>query len=180
VADKAIKILLIEDNVDYAQLVRAMLFKARSTRFEIEWQDSLLKGLERLTTGDIDLVLLDLNLPDSSGLDSFVSINAQVPNIPIVVLTGSDDEELALNAVQIGAQDYLIKEQVNSDYLIRSIRYAIERKLTEEALRRARDELEKGVYERTVELLEANELLKKEVLEQRTICLCPSNSKTEL
>jgi DNA-binding NtrC family response regulator len=87
--------------------------------------------LECLAAGDIDIVLLDLSLPDSLGLDTFTRVYDKAPCLPIIVLTGLDDEELAAKAVREGAQDYIIKGQVDSNLLARAIRYAIERKRAE-------------------------------------------------
>jgi diguanylate cyclase (GGDEF)-like protein len=94
-----------------------------------------LTGLERLAAGGIDVVLLDLGLPDSVGLDTFTTVNTQAPQVPILVLTGLDDEALAVQVVQQGAQDYLVKGQADGDSLARAIRYAIERKRAEETIR---------------------------------------------
>jgi signal transduction histidine kinase len=126
------KILLIEDNPGDARLIREMLTESIGARFHLECVERLSAGLERLAQGGIDVVLLDLSLPDSQGLDTFLSTHAQVPRVPIVVLTGFDDELLAAKAVQTGAQDYLIKGQVDGHLLARSMRYAIERGRVEE------------------------------------------------
>lgn len=128
------KILLIEDNPGDARLIQEMLAEAESGSITIEWVPKLSEGLERLSRGEIDLVLLDLALPDSRGLDTFLRAYAQAPDVPFVLLTGIDDETLALNAVRKGAQDYLIKGQVDGELLRRAIRYATERKRVEEVL----------------------------------------------
>ncbi|GAF74868.1 unnamed protein product, partial [marine sediment metagenome] len=96
--------------------------------------DRLSLGLKRLAVGGIDVLLLDLSLPDDQGLNVCVRAHTQAPHVPIVVLTGLDDETMAASTLQIGAQDYLVKGQVDSIVLLRSIRYAIERKLAEEQL----------------------------------------------
>ncbi len=165
--NKSIKVLLIEDDSSQAQLVQLMLSKAKGIEFNVEWSDCISKALERLAAEGIGIVLLDLNLPDSEGIDSYVKIGVLAQNIPIIVLTGIDDEALAVKAVQMGAQDYLIKGQINTSYLVRSIRYAIHRKLAEEMLRRAHNDLEIRVVERTEELSKANELLEKEIAERK-------------
>jgi diguanylate cyclase (GGDEF)-like protein len=159
-----IKLLLVEDDPDQARLVQEMLSKAKGVVFEVEWFDRLSKSLERLSEGDINVILLDLNLPDSVEIDTFIKTSVQAPSIPIVVLTGINDESLAAKAVQLGAQDYLVKSLINANFLVRSIRYAIERKRTEEALRAARNDLEMRVIERTNELSKVNELLKREIV----------------
>ncbi len=129
------KILLIEDNPADARLLREMLVEIKDAPFELEWVDRLSAGLERLTKGDVDAILLDLSLPDSQGLDTFLQVQAQAPHVPITVLSGLDDAALALQAVREGAQDYLVKGKIDGNLLVRAIRYAIERKRIEEALR---------------------------------------------
>jgi signal transduction histidine kinase len=126
-----INVLLIEDNPDDVLLLQETLSEPGGPRFHIESMDRLTAGLERLAQMDppekIDVVLLDLSLPDSRGIDTFKSIRRQFPNVPVVLLTGLENEALALEAVQEGAQDYLIKGGSASDSISRSIRYAIER-----------------------------------------------------
>ena len=129
------KILLVEDNPGDARLIREMLAEAEGANFEIDWAPQLSAGLEKLRGGKIDLVLLDLGLPDSRGLDTFLTAYSCAPQIPFVVLSGLDDANLGLKAVQQGAQDYLTKGRVDGELLLRSIRYATERKRGEEALR---------------------------------------------
>ncbi len=130
-----IKILLIEDNPVDASIIQKMLGQAREIPFEVECMDRLYLGMERLAAGDIDVILLDLSLPDSEGFETFARTFAQAPNVPIVIVTGQDDEKGAVEAINRGAQDYLIKGEIDIKPLSRSIRYAIERKRIEEALR---------------------------------------------
>jgi len=137
--DKTIKVLLIDDDVSYAQLAQIWLAKSKETPFDMEWEDSLSEGLDRLAEQSVDVILLDLTLPDSGGLDTFVRMQEKAPDIPIIMLTGTDEEALALKAVQMGAQDYLIKNKVDGNHLLRSIRYAIERKQFEKALRESEE-----------------------------------------
>lgn len=132
--EEQIKILLIEDNPGHVRLIQEMLRKASTDQFKLESANQLSLGLERLKMDSFDVVLLDLGLPDSRGLDTLRKVHAQVPNIPVIVMTGLDDEAVGIKAVQEGAQDYLIKGQVEGNLLIRSIRYAIERKQSEVAL----------------------------------------------
>lgn len=125
---KPIHVLLIEDNPDDARLILRYLANAGTVRYEVTPVDRLQKGLECLTNGGFDVVLLDLGLPDAAaGLDAFEKTHAHAPPIPIIVLTGRDDDELGNEAVQKGAQDYLVKGQVAGGLLGRSIRYAIGR-----------------------------------------------------
>src|SRR3990167_6907339 len=124
---RPIKTLLVEDNDSYCRLVAKMLGGAGDISFEIEYADTLARGIEVLGENGIDLVLLDLQLPDSEGLGSFAEMHERYPVIPIIVLTGMSDEDLAVKAVQLGAQDYLIKGEVDVNQLKRSIKYALER-----------------------------------------------------
>jgi len=133
--DKHIKILLIEDNPGDVRLIQEMLSEASGVSFDLECAGRFSTGLERFAEGGIDVVLLDLGLPDSRGLETFTKVHAQVPEVPIVVLTGLNDATLAIKAVQEGAQDYLVKGQVGSNLLVRSVHYAIERKRAEKHIR---------------------------------------------
>ena len=132
------RILLIEDNPGDARLVREML-RGPGVRFEVETAERLADGVRRLQGGGIDLALLDLGLPDSQGQETLVRVQAEAPEVPVVVMTGTDDVDLALRAVQAGAQDYLVKGQVHEGLLRRSVRYAIERKRAERALRESEE-----------------------------------------
>jgi signal transduction histidine kinase len=134
-------VLLVEDNDGDARLIREMLHDASGARFRLECADRLDSGLQRIAAGGVDVVLLDLSLPESQGLDTLFRVHAQAPAIPVVVLTGSKDEELGNTAVQSGAQDYLIKGQVDGPLLARALRYAIERGRIEEELRRRVEQL---------------------------------------
>ncbi|MEA1992239.1 MAG: ATP-binding protein [Thermodesulfobacteriota bacterium] len=127
-----IKVLLIEDNPGDARLIQEMVSGADGAAFDLEHVDRLSTGLKHIVAaGDIDLVLLDLGLPDSSGFDTFTIVQTQAPEVAIVVLTGLEDKTIENKALQAGAQDYLSKNQLDSNSLIRSMRYAIERKKAE-------------------------------------------------
>lgn len=133
---KIIRVLLIEDNPGDARLIQEMLAEADSTRFELECVDNLSTGIDRLAKGSIDVIFLDLSLPDSQGLDTLHKILTLPMELPIiVVLTGTDDEALEVQAIRAGAQDYLIKGQIDSNLLVRAIRYAMERHQTQMVLR---------------------------------------------
>jgi signal transduction histidine kinase len=125
--DKPIRLLLIEDSPGDARLIREMLDEAGPSLFELVHLQRLSEGLQRLGEEAFDVLLLDLGLPDSQGLDTFFTVRSQMPEVPIVVLTDLGDETSAIKAVREGAQDYLVKGQVNSNLLVRSIRYALER-----------------------------------------------------
>ncbi|MBN2738286.1 MAG: response regulator [Spirochaetales bacterium] len=124
-------ILLIEDNKGDARLLEIMLEEVREQIFHIVWKDRLSLGLTRLKDGDIHVVLLDLDLPDSQGFDTFDKIHEIAPYVPIIVMTGLNDQKIAVDAVRKGAQDYLLKGQVTGDLVARAINYAIERKRLE-------------------------------------------------
>ena len=129
-------VLLIEDNEDDAYLIREMLLEKMEAGIQLEWVDRLSSALTQLAQGKSDLVLLDLSLPDSRGLETFDTVQRCAPDVPIVVLTGLDDEAMAVQAVRGGAQDYLVKGRLVDSYLLsRAVRYAVERKQAERALR---------------------------------------------
>lgn len=159
--DRSIRVLLIEDNPGDARLIQEALAEVRGAQFHLECADHLLTGLERLSEGGIGVILLDLSLPDSHGLNTFVRAHNRAPEVPIVVLTGIDDESLAMQAVHEGAQDYLVKGQVHSNLLARSLRYAIERQRIMAELRNSLliDDLT-GLYNRRAFLNLAEEQLK--------------------
>lgn len=160
ISDNPIKILLVEDNIGDARLIKEMLSESTTVRFGLAHVKRLSEARESLAGEGFDIIVLDLSLPDGHGLDTFVQTRIAAPGIPIVIMSGLGDEKLAIKAVQEGAQDYLIKGQVGSDLLVRSMRYAIERNQAEEALWRAYDEMEIRVRERTAELARTNRALK--------------------
>ena len=133
-SEKTIRILLVEDNAEDALLLREMLNKSASCKCDLTHHQSMEKALTHLVANPVDIVLLDLGLPDAQGLEGIRLARAAVPRVPLVVLTGLDDESLAADALQEGAQDYLIKGQIETRGLLRALRYAIERTVMEEAL----------------------------------------------
>jgi len=132
-ADRQI-VLLIEDNPGDVRLIREMLSEGEDGIFELACVGRLSQGLEYLATGSACLVLLDLSLPDSYGFDTFLKVYAHSPKVPIIVLTGHDDQTVALSAVKTGAQDYLVKGKLDRELLLRSMQYSIERKRYQEQL----------------------------------------------
>lgn len=134
-------VLLIEDNEDDACLIREALALRREAGVTLTWADSLMTGMRYLTGDHVDAVVLDLSLPDSQGQDTVEKIRRHRPAIPIVVLTGLDDEAQAVRAVREGAQDYLVKNRLDADTLLRSLRYAVERGRVENELRHSNEQL---------------------------------------
>lgn len=121
------RVLLIEDNPGDARLVQEYLQDAIGADITLEHCDTLAAGLERLSHQDIDVVILDLTLPDGHGLPMLTRLNGIYPNVPIVILTGQQDEAIALRAMRHGAQDYLVKGQLDGRGLLRALRFAMER-----------------------------------------------------
>lgn len=142
-------VLIVEDDPDDVLLVRELLLYAQFDTFAVKVAERLDKALEELAARPFDLILLDLSLPDSQGLDTLARIRLQSPDTPIIVFTGHDDDLIGVQAVQSGAQDYLVKGQVTRRLLVRAIRYAIERNRMQLALREASwiDDLT-GLYNR--------------------------------
>lgn len=134
--DKSVTVLLIEDNPGDRRLIREMLAEAGNIAFELQYADRLQAAMENLVQNGLDVILLDLGLPDSQGLETLRKVYARATQTPIVVLTGLNDETVGVQAINEGAQDYLIKGQVDTQLLTRTIRYAIERKQAEERERR--------------------------------------------
>jgi len=133
-AVRLLRVLLVEDNPLEAELVAELLRRSRADSFELEHVERLADALARVARGGVDVVLLDFSLPDSSGLATYRRLHAAATRIPVVILTNLDDEEVAGCAVREGAQDYLIKRELDTAVLVRAIRYAVERTHAEEAL----------------------------------------------
>jgi signal transduction histidine kinase len=171
VADDHVSALLVEDSPGDARLVQEALAPHGAShggyRIDLEWVDRLSTGLERLKTGGVDVILLDLNLPDSDGWSTVVQVRRQEPHVPIVVLTGVDDEDGGMAAVRSGAQDYLVKGQVDSNLLRRCIRYAIERHRMLERVRALNESLEQRVSKRTQELARSHAAMERGITERK-------------
>ncbi len=167
---QSFNVLLIEDNPGDVELIRELLTEITGTYFQIESAEQLSIGLNMVTQGNYDVLLLDFFLPDSSGLDTLLRLRAEAADIPVVVLTGHSDElGIGIQAIQYGAQDYLIKGQIDSDRLVHTLYYAIERKQLENELNQYRNQLEALVEARTTELAQSNLALQHEVLQRRYI-----------
>jgi two-component system cell cycle response regulator len=143
--DSPVRVLLVEDSPGDARLVREYLSAAGSSGFEITCVDRLRSALEHLGARPFDAVLLDLSLPDSSAPDTLPAVRAKAADVPIVVLTGLEDEAAGLDAVRHGVQDFLVKGHIDANTLSRSIRYAIMRNRLESALTERTAQLEEAV-----------------------------------
>ncbi len=166
----ALRVLLVEDSPSDADLLQEHLVEVSFERFVVTHVTRLEDALTQLHAAAFDVVLLDLTLPDSCGVETCSRLQSQAPDVPVVVLTGVSDQQLAVEAVRHGVQDYLIKGQTDARQIARAIRYAIERQQMEKDLRRSEerhrrlaDELELRVQEQTADL--RNALLS---LEERT------------
>lgn len=166
-----IKLLLVEDNLADADLISELLADAALPTYKITAVERLSEAIAHLKSQQFDVILLDLSLPDSHGLSTLEKIVLAAKSLPVLVLTGLTDRELAVQAVREGAQDYLVKGKFDCDLLSRAISYAVERKQTLEALRRSEEryhklaaELDLQVQERTAQLqksLEVEAMLKR-------------------
>jgi CheY-like chemotaxis protein len=137
-----VRVLLIEDNAWHAGLVshalaRAPISSPEAPVFDLTMHETLSAGIDALARGPFDVVLVDLELPDAEGVTAINEVRSFAPAIPIVVLTGTNDDALALDALRQGAQDYLVKGRADANLLVRSLRYAIERKRAEETVARS-------------------------------------------
>jgi two-component sensor histidine kinase/CheY-like chemotaxis protein len=165
--EKSLRALLVEDNPGDARLLHELLAEVASPRFRLTHVGLLDQALQHLQETAFDVILLDLLLPDAQGLEGLAQVQVHAPWVPVVVLTGISDEGLAVKAVRLGAQDYLVKGQFDGYLLGRALRYAVERKEIESEIQRHRQMLAELVEERTSELRKANEDLQREVEERK-------------
>jgi signal transduction histidine kinase len=169
-----VRVLLIEDSQSDAALIQESLAQNSLSEFAFTHVETLQAALNLMSQAVFDVVLLDLSLPDCSGRETFLRAHAHAPSLPIVLMTSVDDEAVGLEAIRHGLQDYLIKGQSYGPQTARAIRYAIERKRSEEALKQAqaaleleRANLEQKVGERTVELSSLNKELQAEIAQRK-------------
>lgn len=154
VLNKLVKVLLIEDNDADARFISEMFKDINAPKYKLSHVKRLDEGLKLLDKDSYDVLLLDLSLPDSTGLSTFEKAHKHDPELPIVILSGLDDEEVAVKAVREGAQDYLMKGEVSSRLLSRAISYAIERQNAERELIESRNDLINLINNYTTELKE--------------------------
>ena len=133
--NKPLQVLLVEDNAGDVRLLREMFSEERPDSFEITHFLRMSEAEIYLAKGEVDIVLLDMGLPDEHGLDTVRRSLAAAPDVPVIVITGLDDETLATEAMKVGAQDYLIKGQIENRALPRALRHAIERHQLDQRLR---------------------------------------------
>jgi len=172
VENKIIKVLLIEDNAGDARLIQEQLKEISEATFQLEHASELQDGLTYLANHEIDIVLSDLSLPDSPGLETFKRLQTEVSGVPVIVLTGFDNKSVALQAVRDGAQDYLIKGQVEGKTLSRLIQYAIERYRTQANLRSlSLTDVLTGLYNRRGFITLGEQALKSARRNKTPLCL---------
>jgi putative two-component system response regulator len=143
--NERLHILIVEDNQADIDLIREALPETGPVSFQIESVSRLSEALARLKNEGIDLVLLDLGLPDSQSLETYHKLSEATSHIPVIILTSNDNDEMAVFAVREGAQDYLVKGQIGGSLLVRAVRYAMERKRTEEKIQETMEHLRKAV-----------------------------------
>jgi diguanylate cyclase (GGDEF)-like protein len=162
-----VKILLVEDDEDDYFITRELLADSKLTKFELEWVSTFEKATEVFRKKDFDVVLIDYRLGPNNGLEVLAELRKIKSLVPMILLTGIGDTEVDLQAMKSGASDYLVKGDTESTLLERSIRYSIERKKSEEVIRKLNQDLEKRVMERTQELEMANLELQREIAERK-------------
>ena len=167
--NEPVNVLLIEDNAEHTALLTQLLSGSETTHFTLQTATTLAQGLARLRDGGFGLIILDLQLPDSDGIETFIRTIEVAPEIPLVVLSGLQDVSVAIETVQLGAQDYLVKGRFDNQVLIRSLQYAIERKRVQLQLKRVNEDLENRVRDRTAALQDSNNRLRQEVAERARI-----------
>jgi signal transduction histidine kinase len=161
-----IAVLLVENDAHDCAVTREQLASATAQRFAITWVTQLGAALDHIATGAVDVVILALSLPDSDGWRTFTRLHDAARHLPIIVLADAGDEEMALEMIKHGVQDYIIKGRADAEQFVRSIRYAIERKRMEAILHERHDQLDSKVADATRDLLTANERLRRENAER--------------
>jgi response regulator RpfG family c-di-GMP phosphodiesterase len=160
-----INVLIVEDDPHSAELYQRILKISEKISFKVKWADCLAKALEYERSRAFDVILSDLSLPDSHGLNTFLKVREQAQDTPIIILTGSDDDALALQSIGEGAQDYIAKDKIDQYIFMRAITYAIERSRIQKDLRNAKKDLEVKIKERTFELRTEKDKLERILVE---------------
>jgi Flp pilus assembly CpaE family ATPase len=144
-ARQTLTVLLIEDNPDYAKIVQHWLSQpSAEVEYVLNWTDSLAESRRRLASGNVSVILLDLNLPDSEGASTFTAVHSQVPEIPVIILSAGDDVAMALQLIQEGADNYLVKSSCSAEVLTRAIRYAVVKHGSNTGRQRTEEPLDKA------------------------------------
>lgn len=192
------KILLVEDNPGDAELIKTILHSDTNSGFSIHVEERLSSAVSFLSDNNVDIVLLDLGLPDSQGLGALIKIKQAFPHIPVIVITGNEDESVGVKAVQNGAQDYILKGLIPRHYLIQTIDYAIQRQESEFKLRQSEEKYRSivenigigvALLDKDRKILETNNKLqqwfsalaekKEQTCFQSIACMCNGSGKTE-
>jgi signal transduction histidine kinase len=145
----SLRVLLVEDSPSDARLIQQSLLSHEVSAFKVLVSECLDDAIARLTNEQFDVLLLDLGLPDSTGIETLIRASDAAPEMPIVVLTGADDQTISVEAIKHGGQDYLVKGHADAQIIANAIRYAILRKNAEKELKSLNEELERRVAERT-------------------------------
>lgn len=139
-SNEKVEVLLVEDGKDYASLLRTVLARETRTKFHVDWVKTLADAVRHAHKKHVDVAILDLNLPDCSGVETVSRFCSQVPNVPVMVVSGTDDEPVVFDALQKGAKEYLVKDPATVQLLPRAIRYVIERSRSDRSLLKAAKE----------------------------------------
>ena len=165
-ANRHLKILVIEDDKDDYLIIKDLLSESQAFGFDLDWARDYDAGIETIFGGLHDICLLDYKLDDRDGLELLHEVRGRGSSIPVIFMTGHGDYEVDVEAMRLGATDFLVKGRIDADQLERSIRYSIERKRAEKELRKYRDKLENLVAERTAQLEQTNRSLQLEISER--------------
>jgi len=165
--DDIVQTLLIEDHAEHARALLQLLEPSETIHFAPHVEGTLASALLHLARGGTALVLVDLSLPDCTGMETFIRVAEAAPDVPIVVLSGLQDVSIAVECVRLGAQDYLVKGRFDRPLLQRALQYAVERKRIQLQLKRNNEDLERRVADRTAALLDMNIRLQQEVAERK-------------
>ncbi|MHC5539878.1 response regulator, partial [Singulisphaera rosea] len=166
-SDNQVRVLLVDDDEDEYVLTRDMLAESQVNTYRLEWSKGPSDAIKRIAQNCHDVILVDYRLGPTDGLDLIRTAIGEGCRAPLILLTGQGDKEVDLMAMRSGVSDYLAKGKFDSSQLERCLRYAVWRKRSEDQLRKAHDELEARVRDRTAELEVANQSLRSEIDRRR-------------